>query len=240
MKHGIAISTYFPKNYRAGRLEIFTRSIRSLLDSNFPGKIFIVDDGSDVVDHLDVLKTEDYDHRIRVILKPKNSGIARTKNTCIRTLLDHGCPIGFLADDDLEYHTGWAEHYINSMKLANIPHFSLFIEPGHEDVEYNGHTIRRTPHVNGCFLTFTKDLIESVGYFKDLPYKYGHEHSNFSIRNTMMGKIPYYCDVVDSEKYLTLIPESVEIKSLLEIDEEQFKNNESIATQEFAKEPFID
>ena len=240
MKHGIAISTYFPKNYKEERLNIFTRSITSLLESGFPGKIFLVDDGSDVVDHIDVVKTLDTDKRIKIIMKPENTGVARTKNTCIKTLLEHECPIGFLADDDLEYSKGWAEHYVDSMKKASIPHFSLFIEGGAEVVEHNGHPVKKTPHVNGCFLTFTKNLIDRVGYFRVLPYKYGHEHSNFSIRNCIKKEIPFFCDVVDSEKYLKLIPESVAVKSMLEIDEEGFRENEAIATREFAREPFID
>lgn len=240
MKHGIAISTYFPKNYREERLNIFSKSIRSLLDSGFSGKIFLVDDGSDVIDHIGIVKTEDTEKRIKIIMKPQNTGIAKTKNTCIKTLLDHGCPIGFLADDDIEYSPGWAEHYVNSMKGSKIPHMSLFIEPGAEIVEHNGYKVRKTPHVNGCFLTFTKNLIKSVGYFKVLPYKYGHEHSNFSIRNVIMRKVPFYCDAVDSEKYIRLIPESVSVKSMAEIDEGKCKENELIATRVFDIEPFID
>lgn len=240
MKHGIAISTYFPKNYNEERLNIFSRSITSLLESDFPGKIFVIDDGSGGLDHIDLLKAKDHEKRIKVILKPENTGVAKTKNTSIKTLLDHDCPIGFLADDDLHYQKGWAEHYVDSMKKASIPHFSLFIEGGAETVERNGHLIRKTPHVNGCFLTFTKNLIERVGYFRVLPYKYGHEHSNFSIRNCLMNQIPFFCDVVDSERYLKLIPESIAVKSMLEIDQEGFRNNEAIATREFSREPFID
>jgi len=240
MEHGIAISTYFPANYNSERLGIFSRSIESLLHSEFPGKIFVIDDGSDVVDHIDVLKTEDFEKRVKIIMKSQNTGVAKTKNTCIKTLIDYGCSIGFLADDDIEYKNGWAEAYIDSMEKASIPHFSLFIDKGAEEVECNGHKVNKTPHVNGCFLTFTKNLIESVGYFKSLPYKYGHEHSNFTIRNVVMGKIPFYADIVESNKYLGLIPESVGVKSILEIDEEGFKNNEAIATREFAVEPFID
>jgi len=35
--------------------------------------------------------------------------------------------------------------------------------------------ILKTAHVNGCFLTGSRTLIEKIGYFKVFPYKYGHE-----------------------------------------------------------------
>jgi glycosyltransferase involved in cell wall biosynthesis len=240
MKHGIAISTYFPKNYREDRLKIFTKSITSLLQSEFPGKIFIVDDGSDVVDHIDIVKAEDYDKRIKIIMKPQNTGIAKTKNTCIKTLLDHGCPIGFLADDDMEYRKGWESLYIDSMKKAKIPHFSFFTGGEVETVEHNGHRINKTPLLCGSLLTFTKNLIDRVGYFKVLPYKYGHEHTNFTTRSILMKEIPFFCDVVDSDKFLNIIPESFSVKSMLEVDQNGVDENGSIALKEFSKEPFID
>lgn len=240
MTPGIAISTYFPIQCSSERLSIFRTSIQSLLSSEFPGKIFIVDDGSGVMDHIDILKAEDFENRIKIIYKPENSGVAKTKNTCIKLLLNNDCQVGFLADDDLKYSTGWQDIYAHSMAETRIPHFSLFVDKGEEIVEYNGHRVKKTPHVNGCFLTFTKKLIDSIGYFRILPYKYGHEHSNFTIRSTLFKQIPFFCDVIGSEDYINLIPESVQFKSLLEIDELGFRNNERIATKEFIVEPFID
>jgi glycosyltransferase involved in cell wall biosynthesis len=240
MKHGIAISTYFPKKYRTARLGIFLQSIRSLLASNYRGKIFLVDDGSGTSDHLDIIRGEDAEKRISIIEKHENSGIARTKNTSIKALIDSGCRIGFLADDDMSYSPGWEDLYIRSMEKSKIPHFSFFMGEGAEVVMHQGHRVKKTPLLCGSFLTFTKELIDELGYFKILPYKYGHEHTNFTMRAVTWGKVPFYCDVEGSENFLTLIPESFSVKSMLDVSAEGVDKNGSIALKEFDKEPFID
>ena len=120
-----------------------------------------------------------------------------------------------------------------------IPHFSFFHGEGAEVVEHNGHKVLRTPLLCGSFLTITKNLIDRIGYFKVLPYKYGHEHTNFTMRNIFSKEIPFYCDVVDSDKYLRIIPESFTVKSM-EVDDKGVEENGNIALREFEREPFID
>lgn len=237
---GLAITTYFRNGYDKERLSIFRRSIRSLISSGYGGRIFIVDDGSETFDHIAVIREEDTSNRIAVIFRHENGGIARAKNTCIRTLLEAGCDTGFLADDDIEYSPGWDARYVETMSRFKIPHLSMYIDKGFETVEEDGGVVRATPHVNGCFLTFTRELIDRVGYFKILDYKYGHEHSNFSVRCLNFGEIPFFGDIAEREKYLNIIPESIGCKSLTDIDQDAVDKNEAVALSEFCKEPCIE
>lgn len=236
-KIGLAISTYFSKGTHLERLEIFKKSINSLGAGAFPGELIVVDDCSETTDHLSYLDSV----KVPYFKRPYNGGIAKTKNTGIRILLEKGCDIGFLNDDDLLYlNTNWYVDYVKAIELTKIPHFSLFLEEGHAHANYNNYTIFRTPHVNGCLLTFTRKLIEEIGYFKVLPYKYGHEHSNFSMKCHRLGKIPYYCDVLTGKQNVILQQESMGHKALPSIDQSLLKKNEDIAMSQFQKEPLIE
>ena len=236
-KIGLAISTYFSKDTSPQRLTVFKNCINSLGSKSFPGELVVVDDCSETTEHLTFLESINVPYYRR----PFNGGIARTKNTGIRLLIEKGCDIGFLADDDLMYcNANWHADYVKAINATGIPHFCLFLEEGYSNVNYNGYAILRTPHVNGCLLTFTKKLIEEVGYFKVLPYKYGHEHSNFSIRCFRMSKIPYYCDILTGKRNVILQQESITYKALPAIDKVLLKKNEDIAMSDIQKEPLIE
>jgi len=240
-KIGLGITSYFCGKTPPGRLDIFRRSIESLLSSDFQGPTYLVDDGSTIQDHLKLLESLDKAGRVKVH-KRVNGGIARAKNSCIKLILDSGCNIGFLADDDLLYKDKrWFEAYEHAINVTGIHHFSFFYEKtACREEKINNLLIRCTPHVNGCFLTFTKELIDKIGYFKILSYRYGHEHSNFSVRTTKLTQHKHFYDIKDSGKYIDLIPESLSNRSIGEIDQAAFKKNETEALcSQFRKEPLI-
>jgi glycosyltransferase involved in cell wall biosynthesis len=235
MKTGLAISTYFCEKTSQERLGIFRKSIESLVLSRYSDTIILVDDGSTTRAHLEGLPDN-----VRVVSRP-HGGIARAKNTCIKELLNEGVDIGFLADDDVMYKSAdWAEQYTKAIQITGMGHFSYFLESTPcEYPEMSGYVYRKTPSVNGCFLTFTRDLIERIGYFKILPHEYGHEHSNFSLRAATIGKQGGFFDIVDSSQRLELIQESIVFKSVGPVDPIKFKENEQQAIlTEFKYEPF--
>jgi len=236
MKTGIAISTYFCDKTPPERLPVFKSSIESLLISGYDGVVLLVDDGSTTDKHLEGL-----DSRIRVICRG-HGGVACTKNTCIKELLLENVDVGFLADDDICYGGGWHTRYLEAIQKTGIEHFSCFLEgTSCEHVELNGVRIRKTPSVNGCFMTFTKALVDKIGFFKILPNEYGHEHSNFSIRVARLTDQGGFFDIEDSDRYIRLIPESLEYKSVGTVDIDQFKENEQHAIlSEFKYEPFVE
>lgn len=237
MKTGIAISTYFCDKTPPERLGIFTRSLESLLSTEYAGVVVVVDDGSSSEEHLSRV-----DSRVRVVRRT-HGGVARAKNTCIKELLADNVDIGFLADDDMLYkHSAWHSRYVEAIQKSGIDHFSYFLESTPCELQdIGGVRIRKTPSVNGCFLTFTRKLVDRIGFFKILPNEYGHEHSNFSIRAARLAGQVGFFDIEDSSSCLELIPESIVSKSVGSIDPDQFKENERHAIMMgFQYEPFLE
>jgi hypothetical protein len=228
MSFGISISTYFGKETKKERLEYFKQSIQSLYETSFDGKVFVVDDGSSWKEHIEYVNDLN-DERFFIYKKEVNGGISKTKNTGIRLILENGFDKGVLVDDDVVFYEGWDKKYKDAMEKTGIPHFTVFCDKKRIlKTKFKNYEILRLPYVNGLFMTFTKKLIDCVGYFKVMPYKYGHEHSNFSLRCLHYGQIPFFCDIVDSKKYVLLIPESGKspsIGNLKKEDKEHINKN---------------
>jgi len=242
VKTGIAITTYFREDTSKDRLSIFKTSIESLLATGYPGNIFLVDDGSTILDHIRLLGAISGGDRIKVIGRP-HGGIARAKNTCIKTLLDDGVDVGYLADDDMLYKDPeWCRVYSEAVVRTGMAHLSFYHNNKPcELVNIKGCVLRQTPDVNGSFFTVTRALIDKIGYLKILPHDYGHEHSNFSFRADRLYGQGGFFDIVDAKKYIDLIPESFSVKSVLDISEEALSENaQSAIHSEFKYEPFVE
>lgn len=206
MSLGIAISTYFTKHLiETNRFISFKTSISSLILSGFIGKIVLVDDGSEIKTHLEWIKSKW--PSIIIVERQTNGGISKTKNTCIKSLIENNIEFGFLADDDLLYKKpNWWNIYFNAYRQTNIPHFCFTFYFKHQLETFNKISLHKYQKwCNGILLTFTPQLIKDIGYFKIFSHKYGNEHINFSNRCIFHGKIPYMCDVVNSKDYLGCI-----------------------------------
>ena len=229
MKSGIGITTYFCKDTPSERYDIFIECVKSLIHTTISGPIFIVDDGSTDKSHLHAIRCLEYEKFI-IIEKPINSGIAKAKNTCIKYILEAGCNVGFLTDDDVIFNEGWEKAYTDVMTATGIHHMAAWNgwspHPKSCVKSVNGVSVIQSSEVNGYFLAFTKELIQKVGYFKVLPYKYGHEHSNFSVRCVAQKMAPFFCDIVDSNKYINVNEKSKDIRSIGNINEREFRINE--------------
>jgi GT2 family glycosyltransferase len=207
MKSGIAISTYFCSKTHRNRNGIFKQCIDSLVSSMYPGEKFLIDDGSENKSHLTYAK----DKGIIVIERKENGGEGRVKNTSLRVLLDSGCDYLFVSDDDMLFAPGWWDVYINAMDVMSIPHMAYVIDQIKTVKEnFNGIEIVRVlaPTTNGCFLTMTKAVPETIGGWPIGPVKFGHLHENYSMRCLKYGLIPFYCDLWNKKTYVTLNPES--------------------------------
>ena len=232
MKLGISISTHSNENTPIERYDIIESCLQSLVDNKPEDLIVnIVSDGI-TEEHRKLLKKYPFDHIEREI----NGGVAKTKNTSINQLLLSGCDIGFLSDDDMIFKDKELFNaYSDAMTRTEIPHYCLFLEDNGENCNIkniNGVDIKQTPWVNGCFLTFNRKLIEDVGYFKILSYKYGHEHGNFTRRVTHQGHNPFYCDIINSKELIDINVDSLSgINSMGIIDQELFQKNAIESTE---------
>lgn len=204
-KIGVSISSHSDNDTDERRYDIIEECLQSLIDSVDISNLYInvVSDG--ITDkHMNILEKYPFE----IVYHHKNLGISMAKNTGIEKILNNGCYYGFLLDDDLLFKDKEVfNSYVEAIIKTNIPHYSLYLHDDdqkwptlyHKIVNINGFDIKKTPMVNGCFLTFTKDLIDKIGYFRILSeYKYGHEHSNFSRRSIESKHNPFFCDVLNS------------------------------------------
>ena len=202
----MAVSTYFTEELLSTRLGVFMESIKKLVSSNFPGPIYVVDDGSSVTEHLEYVRAL-RDDRIIIVLRDSNGGVSRTKNTCIRLLMESGAKFCFLADDDTDYRNpDWALRYIEAMVSTGCSHLSVMsrdIYPGviEEIAQEPGiagldcEVVQVYLH-NGFMLTFTPAIIEAHGYFDIFEGPMGHEHVHWTTK--IMGGPTVY-DRLDSD-----------------------------------------
>lgn len=214
LKIGIAVSTYTEENTDPQRNEIIKKSLDSLShiikNTKLNVYVVLVVDGIIPKKHQELLQQYDFD----IYNRKNNGGVARTKNTCIRLLLNQKVNIGFLADDDLLYKNKVLEMYVNTIIKGKINHISLcpmhpLVHPPHEWKKYgyipskinNMEVMKHSGNV-GCWLSFTPKLIETIGYFKVMDGKYGYEHINFTHRCIYHKMIPFACDIKNSLQYL--------------------------------------
>jgi GT2 family glycosyltransferase len=207
MKTGIAVTTYFDKTSNLKRLAIIDACAKSLAASQPNCRVFWIDDGSPIRDHHERIKN----YGMEIVVRDRNGGIARAKNSSLRVLLDAGCDLLFLADDDLIFHRGWDDAYALAMETMEMEHMAYLVQGMQYKAEaYRGVQIKRglSQTTNGCFIAVTRSLIDAIGGFPILPYFYGHEHENFSMRALLSGRVPFYCDLLDAAKHIQLNPAS--------------------------------
>ena len=204
-KFGISISTYSNLNTPKGRFDVIKRCLESIMEKvwNTNNNVY-VSIVSDTItkEHLEILENFPF----HLIKNKQNMGIAYVKNIGIKSILDAGCDYGFLLDDDIVIKSGEIFlKYIEAIDKTGIGHFSYFIEDKSrcEIKSVNNYDILKTPHVNGILLTFTKKSIEKTGFFEIFPYKYGHEHSKFSVKNIHKKVSGFFCDIIEKESMIS-------------------------------------
>jgi len=212
---GIAISTYTNEKTDKDRYKIIDKSLASLkkIIHNNPLKIYvvIVVDGKVPDIHMNILKKYKFD----IYNRKENGGVARTKNTSIRLLLEKNVDVGYLADDDVEYKEKCIQEYTKTIVRAKIHHIGycqllpivipkkLWKEKGYIVKKFNNVSVlQHKGRGVGCWLSFTPELIKKIGYFRVMEGKYGYEHINFTYRCLNQKMIPYCIDIVDSNNYL--------------------------------------
>ena len=216
MKIGIAISTYTQENTNPERYKIIEKSLQSLNKINnqntkYSLYITIVIDGEIPIIHKNLLDKFSFN----IYQRKTNGGVAKTKNTSIKLLLNENVDIGFLADDDIEYKTGILEKYVDTIKLGNIHHIGFcqmhpLVHPknewekmGYIKSKYNNVEVMKHGGGGvGCWLSFTPELIKKIGYFKVMAGKYGYEHINFTLRSIYHKMIPFAMDIINPLEYI--------------------------------------
>lgn len=208
IRHSILISTYVSSKSHENSIKRLPETIKTLISSGYPGDIWIVDDGSDNINHLDNLKWLSLLNRVRIIYHKHRYGISSVKNTCLQIIRDHHYDFSFLSDDDNQFNTGWWDEYIRAYLYTGIEHFSWsFPDLTRRNMTSLGYSkiysnIDRIEKTAGILLTVTQNIIKKVGGFKILPAYWGYEHLDWTDRIVKSNIVPFICDIVDSYKYV--------------------------------------
>lgn len=212
VKIGIAVSTFTEEGTEDKRYEIIDKSLQSLYNTlkttDTQVYVVVVIDGNVPDKHRQILDK----YAFKTYQRSSNGGVARTKNTCIRLLMEQRIDIGFLVDDDLLYNNNCFDVYTRLITKTKCHHIiACYPHPKvHPDWNklnyvldtYHEEKIRKHGGETGYFLSFTPELINTIGYFRVLPGKFGSEHINFSNRVLSMGMAEFHFDIDESIRYV--------------------------------------
>ncbi|MBC7902500.1 MAG: hypothetical protein H7Y27_03730, partial [Gemmatimonadaceae bacterium] len=143
---------------------------------------YIVDDGSPI----DILGNPIITNFFRIVKRRSYGGFAKSRNTCLRIFMESDYSYCFLLDDGVMHRSKFGfDAYVEAMVRTGIPHFSAAKKGFNDSISYinfNGYRVVETAYLHDYAMTFTRPLIEKLGYFKVLPYKYGDAHTNYVLR----------------------------------------------------------
>jgi hypothetical protein len=177
--------------------------------------ILIFADGCSEDDTINLIHSFNYANNISlVIIQNPNHFIYRQSNSILKYSLNFNYNLGFLINDDLVFlKTGWDDLYYRVSKEDNISHIVYFgintKAKLHEKIHKNNNLISYTDanKCQGAFFTFTKEVINNVGYFDEENFKIrGHSHIDFTIRccRNNYNNINTLYDVINSNDYINL------------------------------------
>lgn len=242
MRNGIGITTFASDTTSDVRYDIIDKCLESVNNLNYDDLlVVVVNDGSNQERLLEILSKYD---KMNIIHKSENGGISKSKNTCIKYLYDNGVDNMFLMDDDIIVKDGFIELYSDSISISNIDHFNYIYRPHSSSEKINrGVDLLSCDKLYGCLMTITRRMVEKIGYFRILPHKYGHEHTEYTHRSIRNGFSEGFIDVCGSDKYITLqelsLPNqsSTNLATQLQLDQNL---HESSIPMESDYVPFID
>jgi hypothetical protein len=240
-KVGLFVKTYANEktsNIRINIIEELFISLKNNVDSNII-KILIVDCSTNDY-HKQIIENYSYIFN-EIIYNNKNKGISICQNIGMRHLIyKYDIDIGFCCDDDIIIHQNGINKYVEAIIKSNIPHFCYYpyrelveaqiINPEYFTQEiYTDNILFLEKGISGCFLSFTKSMIEKKGYFPKLIYNYGYEHEiftyNYFEKIINFDIISNNSKISNSEKYIELNKLSLHNKSLNDINYELIEQN---------------
>lgn len=125
--------------------------------------------------HRNIIEKTHSDTLIRIQTDDQRQGVARTRNACMRYLMEQGCDYLFMFDDDCyPVMNGWEQYFIEQ-HLASGSHFFGIPEVfKSKPLALQGEVVRWDSIV-GCFSFQTRRLMEEVGYYNVAYQRYGYE-----------------------------------------------------------------
>lgn len=206
----IGITTYNRCNYLNDTLDSLLRNLSMNIDY-----ILIISDGNSKDNTINTIKSKNLNNNISLIIISNSLHfIYRQSNSILKYSLNFNFDFGFLMNDDLIFlNDNWDVLYYNAYIDSNYDHLVYFDKnekaPSHEinHKEYNLFSFTSGKNCQGALFTFTKKLIESVGYFDEENFKIrGHSHIDYTLRCCRQGfnNIDILYDLNCSNNYIKL------------------------------------
>lgn len=190
---------------RVSYLKNLLQSFLSTYNKNYSWQLVIADDGStdSTIEFINdwILKNPTID---TTIIKNNRVYIAGQSNSILKFASKLYFDFGFMVNDDVEFlDSGWDIEYVNAHILSKMDHLvyfdtkyasrkasKLFPKLKHNKMhlkndQINLNIVAKIPFklCMGCFWTFTRDIIEKVGYFNtDLFIGSGYSHIEYTLR----------------------------------------------------------
>lgn len=117
--------------------------------------------------------------------------------------------LGFIINDDITVEKGWDINYYQTVKIVGYDH--LCFKFNNEETEFIDNITKTNGSIlkyNGVLLTFTKEIVDKVGYFDEDSFKIrGHSHNDFSLRCCKAGfnNEDRFIDYADSNRFIKSI-----------------------------------
>jgi len=145
------------------------------------------------------LMADEYAHaegkqNYKVFLGARNLGVSGNSNRAIRWFMketdaDYLC----LLNDDLHVEGDFVEFYRQAHLDLGVGMFCFcdFTAPTYRwvDIKKRGYNVKLCPRMTGIMMSFTRDMINAIGYFDMSFGKFGEEHCDFTVRARLSGNI---------------------------------------------------
>jgi GT2 family glycosyltransferase len=134
-------------------------------------------------------------------------GIAKSKNVCLRYMVENKCDYMFLFDEDcFPKRIGWIELFINAHKCSKSEHLIFLRELGEIRLKRTfNNCVEEYDNCGGCLLFFTKKAIDTIGGYDENFGIYGYEHAEITNRAKRAGLIGFgmtYASPTNAKDYI--------------------------------------
>jgi hypothetical protein len=124
---------------------------------------------------------------VRVETDFLKEGPGRTRNKCLKFLMDQGCEHIFMFDDDCyPIHKGWEKYFIDVAKTHGI-HFMGLPNAFESRLKLLTGELGYWSEILGCFSYQDRRLMETVGYYNTAYVRYGSEDNGRNHRAFKSG-----------------------------------------------------
>lgn len=174
-----------------------------------------------------------YSKFMNIKIGSKNKGVGLAKNWLMQQLIDDGCYVIFIGEDDIIPTSKMAiRGYIQASRDSGCSHM-MFAHHGPGNTGgylYKDGAIEMYPSCVGAWCFFLAPVLQKIG-LHDENFKNAYEHVELTWRhskNRLTTPWGYFADVEGSKKWLKEIPDSIDNSSIRKSVDWALKTYESL------------